>query len=334
MEALDKDAARVSDLACQPPILICVGTFQSSFAAGRGIRPCMPAPHPNLCGCLPIIMCRQQRYQTLHGSPPSQFVWVPSNHHVLPAQVSDLVCQPRILICVGALQPSFAASRGITPCMPAPHPDFSVQIPSIFRFRRRWQTLHAISQAPKEESPSSGFLSTISEHNFQAFSGTRASSNLACKHREHVRNRGQHQNFRARLEHGLPWVTVFGPTSLDWGPKNSTKGRAIQESTGNPQIAKLLASQEKISRGGVLRHVRAKVLCNPCILGGPNKGEKIKSGRLTPAFSGAQGGVAVSLRTPCILFGIVYSLDPEQLIFFHNIGFSMVVVDARQLLRY
>ena len=162
------------------PILICVGAFQASCAASRGITPCMPAPHSNLCGCLPTIMCRQQGCQTLHGSPPSQFVWVPSNHHVLAAQVSDLACQPPILICVGAFQPSFAASRGITPCMPAPPPVFSMQIPSTFRFRRRWQTLHAISHAPKEDSPSSAFPSTISEHNFQASSGTRASSKLAC----------------------------------------------------------------------------------------------------------------------------------------------------------
>ena len=57
MQALDKDAPRVSDLACQPTILICVGTFQSSFAASKGITTCMPAPHPNLCGYLPTIMC-------------------------------------------------------------------------------------------------------------------------------------------------------------------------------------------------------------------------------------------------------------------------------------
>ena len=71
MQALDKDAGRVSDLACQHPLLICVGTFQSSFIANKGIRPCMPAPHPNLCGYLPTIMCCQQGYQTLHASPPS-----------------------------------------------------------------------------------------------------------------------------------------------------------------------------------------------------------------------------------------------------------------------
>ena len=75
------------------------------------------------------------------------------------------------------------------------------------------------------------------------------------QYREHFRNRGQRQNFRALLEHGLPWATFFGPTSLDWDPENSTKGRGIQEATGNSQIAKLLASQEEISRGGVLRHV-------------------------------------------------------------------------------
>ena len=71
MQALDKDAARVSDLACQPAILMCVGTFQPSCAASKGITACMPTPHPNLCGYLPTIMCRQQRYQTLHASPPS-----------------------------------------------------------------------------------------------------------------------------------------------------------------------------------------------------------------------------------------------------------------------
>ena len=71
MQALDKGTASVSDLACKPAILICVGTFQSSFAASKGIRPCMPAPHPNLCGYLATIMCCQQGYHTLHASPPS-----------------------------------------------------------------------------------------------------------------------------------------------------------------------------------------------------------------------------------------------------------------------
>ena len=64
--------------------------------------------------------------------------------------------------------------------MPTPYPDFSVHIPSTFRFRRRWQILHAMLQAPKKASPSSGFPSTISEHNFQASSGAPPSSNLAC----------------------------------------------------------------------------------------------------------------------------------------------------------
>ena len=40
--------------------------------------------------------------------------------------------------------------------------------------------MHAISQAPKEDSPSSQLPSTIFEHHFQAPSGTQASSNLAC----------------------------------------------------------------------------------------------------------------------------------------------------------
>ena len=82
----------------------------------------MPAPHPNLCGYLPTIMCRQQGYQTLHASPPSQFVWVPSNHHVPPAEVSDLACQPHILISVGTFQPSCAASKGERPKTLEAHP--------------------------------------------------------------------------------------------------------------------------------------------------------------------------------------------------------------------
>ena len=38
-----------------------------------------------------------------------------------------------------------------------------------------------------------------------------------------------------------------------------------------------------------------------------------------------------TVRTPCVLLGIVYYLDLERLIFFHKIGFFMVVVDAGQL---
>ena len=37
------------------------------------------------------------------------------------------------------------------------------------------------------------------------------------------------------------------------------------------------------------------------------------------------------MHAPCILLGIVYYPDPERLIFFHKIGFFMVVVDAGQL---
>ena len=40
---------------------------------------------------------------------------------------------------------------------------------------------------------------------------------------------------------------------------------------------------------------------------------------------------AHNVRTPCILLGIVYYPDPERLIFFHNIGLFMVVVDVGQL---
>ena len=40
---------------------------------------------------------------------------------------------------------------------------------------------------------------------------------------------------------------------------------------------------------------------------------------------------AHTVRAPCILLGIVYYPDPERLIFFHKIGFFMVVVDAGQL---
>ena len=44
------------------------------------------------------------------------------------------------------------------------------------------------------------------------------------------------------------------------------------------------------------------MLCNLCILGVPNakRGEKFRSGYLTPAFSGAQKRAEV-LRNPCIL---------------------------------
>ena len=136
--------AEVSDLACQQPILICVGTFQPSCAASRSIRPCMATPPPNLCGYLASIMCRQQRYHTLHASPPSKFVWVPSNHHWLPATVSDLACQPPILFCVGTFQPSCAASRSIRPCMPAPHPNLCGYLPTIMFCQQKYQTLHAI----------------------------------------------------------------------------------------------------------------------------------------------------------------------------------------------
>ena len=45
------------------------------------------------------------------------------------------------------------------------------------------------------------------------------------------------------------------------------------------------------------------MLCNPYTLGGPQtKGDKIRSGCLTPAFSGAQKRVEV-VRNPCILGG-------------------------------
>ena len=48
-------------------------------------------------------------------------------------------------------------------------------------------------------------------------------------------------------------------------------------------------------------HKRAKMLRHPCILGDPQtKGDKIRSGYLTPAFSGAQKR-AEMLRHPCIL---------------------------------
>ena len=40
---------------------------------------------------------------------------------------------------------------------------------------------------------------------------------------------------------------------------------------------------------------------------------------------------ARTVHAPCILLGIVYYPDPERLIFFHNNGFFMVVVDVGQL---
>ena len=43
------------------------------------------------------------------------------------------------------------------------------------------------------------------------------------------------------------------------------------------------------------------MICHPCILGNPQtKGDKIRSGYLTPAFSGAHKW-AEMLRNPCIL---------------------------------
>ena len=45
------------------------------------------------------------------------------------------------------------------------------------------------------------------------------------------------------------------------------------------------------------------MLCHPCILKDPQiKGDKIRSGYLTPTFSGAQKSAQV-LRHPCILRG-------------------------------
>ena len=85
-------ASGLSHLACQAPILICVGTFQPSCAASTGIRPCMPAPHPNLCGCLPTIICCQQGYHTLHASPPSRFLFANSKHLPLPTELANLAC--------------------------------------------------------------------------------------------------------------------------------------------------------------------------------------------------------------------------------------------------
>ena len=178
------------------------------------------------------------------------------------------MCQPTSVICVGTFQPSFAASKGMIPCMAASNLDFSVQIPSTFLFRRRWHTLHAISQAPKEHSPSSGLPSTISEHNFQASSGTEASSNLACNIPSTSATMDNTKNFGALLEHGLAWVTVFGPTSLDCRPKNTTKGRGIQESTGNSQIAKLLAGQKNFQGEGVCDTRRCPAPTSSTWLGG------------------------------------------------------------------
>ena len=49
-------------------------------------------------------------------------------------------------------------------------------------------------------------------------------------------------------------------------------------------------------------HNWEELLRNPCILGGPQKGDKIRIGYLTPAFSGACKWAEL-LRTPCILGG-------------------------------
>ena len=181
-------------------------------------------------------------------------MWVPSNHHVPPAEVSDLACQPPILICVGAFQQSFAASRvSHLACQPPTQfflCKFQAPSASVGGGKPCMQYRRHLRKRARLLDFRAQFPSTISKRP----PVPERRPTLHAK-RVHFRNRGQHQNFRGLLEHGLPWVTVFGPTSLDWGPKNSTKGRGIQESTGNPQIAKLLASQEKISRGGVLRHV-------------------------------------------------------------------------------
>ena len=164
--------AEVSDLACQPPILICVGTFQPSCAASRGITPCMPTPHPNLCGYLVTIMCYQQRYQTLHADPPSKFVWVPSNHHLLPAGVSDLACQPPIQIGLCKFQAPSASDRGGKPCVQyrkhlrkaARLLDFRAKFPRTTSKRppvpERRPTLHAISRALPQPWTTPKFPST------------------------------------------------------------------------------------------------------------------------------------------------------------------------------
>ena len=55
------------------------------------------------------------------------------------------------------------------------------------------------------------------------------------------------------------------------------------------------------AKGGSGAQKRAEMLRHPCILGDPQtKGDKIRSGCLTPAFSGAQKR-AEMLRHPCIL---------------------------------
>ena len=46
-----------------------------------------------------------------------------------------------------------------------------------------------------------------------------------------------------------------------------------------------------------------------------------------PQTCAIRGGVAWSVRAPCILLGIVYCPEPER----HRIGFFVVVVDAGQL---
>ena len=163
----------------------------------------MQTPHPDMCGCLPTIICCQQGYHTLHASPPSRFFCANCKHLALPTEGANLAC-------------NIAGTKGKHPVFWISEHNFRAQFPSILQY-------------PSVVQP-------------------------CMQYREHFRNRGQHQNFRALLEHGLPWVTVFGPTSLDWGSKNSTKGRGIQESTGDSQIAKrvqmgaTMAGDE--SRGG------------------------------------------------------------------------------------
>ena len=157
--------ARASDLAWQPPILIYVGTLQTSCATSTGIRPCMPAPHPNLCGCLPTIICCQQGYHTLHASPPPRFFCANSKHLPRPTEVANLAC-------------NIAGTQGRQPVFWISEHNFRAQFPSVLRY-------------PSFVQP-------------------------CMQYREHCRHRGQHQNFRALLEHGLPWVTVFGPTSVGW----------------------------------------------------------------------------------------------------------------------
>ena len=132
--------ARVSDLAWQPPILICVHTFQPSCAASTGIRPCMPGPHPNLCGCLPTIICCQQGYPT------------------------------QIFVC--KFQAPSASDGGGMPCMQyrrhlrktARLLDFRAQIQSTISKRppvpERRPTLHAISRALPQPWTTPKFPST------------------------------------------------------------------------------------------------------------------------------------------------------------------------------